>query len=212
MSTHRIYLTEPSRNELSTVITALGDDAGRHWVELAESILHVRGGGQPSDGGTLNCSAVADVRCVDDVVRHYLAEPVGAVGDKVTVVLDRDRRDLMSRWHSSGHLVASVIEHALGVEFNRANQHPGDGWVSAESTITLAPDFLKEVNAAIVDAVRRSLPITVTAGELRKITIDGYRAVGCGGTHVDSTTDLHGLVVTRISAKKGVLRASFNLL
>lgn len=212
MSTQRIYLTEPTLNELSTVITALGDDAGRPWVELAETILHVRGGGQPPDGGTLNGAAVIDVRCVDNVVRHYLSEPVGAVGDGVAVVLDRQRREFMSRWHSAGHLVASVIEHGLEVEFNRANQHPGDGWVSAESTIVPPPDFLQDVNAAIADAVRRCLPVTVSAGALRTVTIDGYRSVGCGGTHVDSTADLNGLVATRISAKKGVLRASFNLL
>jgi alanyl-tRNA synthetase len=210
--TSLLYLSESDKYkaELDTVITAIGNDGVFHWVELPETILHVKGGGQPPDGGTINASSVVDVRCVDNIVRHYLEKPIGTVGDAVEVLLDRNRRELLSRWHSAGHLVACVIEDMIGVEFNRANQYPGDGWVSAESSFTPPPDLLPQVNAIISNVILKGLPISITEGEIRKVTIHGYRSVPCGGTHISNTANLNGLVVTRISSKKGILRASFD--
>lgn len=44
----------------------------------------------------------------------------------------------------------------------------------------------------------------------RIVTIGGL-ACPCGGTHVQSTRQLKGTVVTKVKAKKGTLRVSYTL-
>jgi Ser-tRNA(Ala) deacylase AlaX len=74
---------------------------------------------------------------------------------------------------------------------------------------------------SFVDKVNAELQQIIAAGISTRISTDaasGMRIVSvancecpCGGTHVQSTSELQGTTVTKIKAKKGNLRVSYTI-
>lgn len=115
---------------LTTRVVAVGVERdGVDYVELASTIAHYAGGGQPSDRGRItsrdNAKTFAFARAEAEKspsgtrVRHAGAYESGAsafdVGDDVVVTIDRDLRLLHARVHSAGHaLDVGMIRIGLG--------------------------------------------------------------------------------------------------
>lgn len=113
-ATTRVYLTDASALAHVSRVTRVERDAERGvTVELAETILHPAGGGQPSDRGVveaLDGSWIVDVDRaeydrVTGVVTHVGRARVGEAraGDAARAAIDAEARRLHSRIHSAGH-------------------------------------------------------------------------------------------------------------
>ena len=86
MSTLPAYERDPYLAELDAEVLSAGEDQGRPYAVLGDTVLFPEGGGQPADHGFLGRIEVLDVQKQDGEVRHFLSEP--ARPGRVKVRLD----------------------------------------------------------------------------------------------------------------------------
>jgi alanyl-tRNA synthetase len=200
-----------------TMVTTIGNDEGRPWVKLKETLFHPQGGGQPADHGTINGIPVLHVVSVaggEDVI-HYLEREGLCVGDVVTMQVEPERRQRSARLHTAGHLIAALIEHNFpSIKATGGHHWPGEARVEFNGQLLPSPPAVQEyLDDALVESIRRADPVEVIA-ELdgpRAIQIGKFPQVPCGGTHVANTSVLQKVVITRVSIKKGALRVSYEV-
>jgi len=92
--------------ELSTEVIDVGEEDGRPFAVVADTIFYPEGGGQPADHGTLGESRVLDVRKTGEEIRHYLSHT--AVEGPVRLELDWPRRWDHMQQHSAQHVLAPI--------------------------------------------------------------------------------------------------------
>ena len=112
MSEIPAYERDPLLRRLETEVVSVGDEQGRPFVVLADTIFYPEGGGQPADCGTVGGTAVLDARKVGGDIRHFLAGP--APSGRVTASLDWARRFDHMQQHTGQHLLTAVAEQRFG--------------------------------------------------------------------------------------------------
>ena len=122
--TERLYYHSDALECTSSVIGCSAQEDGRYRVILSSTLFHPKGGGQPSDRGTLGAVNMLHAVQEGDEVAHYTDGPValGAVDLRVDATL----RQLHTRYHSAGHLIAAVGEKFC--RYGKKGDHPaGEG-------------------------------------------------------------------------------------
>ena len=178
-------------------ITGVVRDAAGTWLTLDRSAFYPTSGGQLHDTGTLGGSSVTDVKVVDGVVWHLVADAVtdGAeadlapgsdtsadqaggvrVGSEVVGVIDWERRFRHMQRHTGQHLLSQAfvrVGAALGAEFGTRSV----SLRGPDCTLDLTGDPDEDACAAAAveadTAARRALP--VTAFEVDERHLPEYR-------------------------------------
>ncbi len=227
MPTLPAYERETYRTELEAVVTAVGEDRGRLFAVLSDTILYPEGGGQPADRGWLGSVAVLDVQKVEGEVRHYLSEPVAPGALKVR--LDWARRFDHMQQHTGQHVLTAVATERFGWETTAF--HLGEERCDIELDVASlsASDLvrLEEGVAEMIRAARSVRPQRVTleayqsmkvrsrglpeghTGEVRLVEIEGLDLNTCGGTHVRTTAELECLKLLGTETLRGGTRLFF---
>lgn len=111
-------------NETNQALYKSGSD-GSYAIVTDETIFHPQGGGQPSDIGTMQTSALSfNVELVrtnaseEGKVLHFGAftNDSGSTfseGDEVIQEIDSAKRLLYSRYHTAGHVLGAAVRHLL---------------------------------------------------------------------------------------------------
>lgn len=207
--THRLYYTSQSLTAEANVIACTAVD-DHFEAELAETPFHPQGGGQPSDTGWLGDAQVLAVRLAGDHVIHITSTPVPL--GRVEARVNAAARRLHAHLHSAGHLIGAIgerygwrpVKAHHWPEESRVEFMPGEN-VSALDAEQLRADF---------DALREDdLPalMMLDACGHRQIGFGAFAAYGCGGTHVNSTGELHGLSALTVKEKKGRLIVQYDV-
>lgn len=104
MKTEQVYLEDPYLKELDARVVDVSEG-----VVLDRTIFYAASGGQPSDTGSMLGNARYDVKEVQKMgeILHK-TEPSPAVGEKVKLSLDWDRRYALMRQHTAIHVVSSI--------------------------------------------------------------------------------------------------------
>ncbi|NTW87442.1 MAG: alanyl-tRNA editing protein, partial [Holophagaceae bacterium] len=71
MSQPPAYERDPLLATLETRVLHAGEEKGRPFVVLEDTIFYPEGGGQPCDLGTVNGRPVLDVQKQEGEIRHY---------------------------------------------------------------------------------------------------------------------------------------------
>ncbi len=221
------YERDPTLTSLDTEVVATGEEAGRPFVVLADTVLFPEGGGQPADRGTVDGVAVLDVQKVDGMIRHVLADSVPS--GRVRVELDWSRRFDHMQQHTGQHVLTAVAEQAFG--WHTTAFHLGerscDIEVDAPEVDTLQLVELEEAVAVEIRAARsvtarrvsraeyealevrsRGLPQGHT-GDVRLVEIEGLDLNTCGGTHCASTAEIEALRLLEAESMRGGTRLSW---
>lgn len=165
-----------------------------------------------------------DTRCVEHI--GLFSGPAFSVGDRVTVKIDEEKRRLHSRIHSAGHLIDTIL-YALGyrLKTSRGYHFPDSPYVEYKGDLSDAEiAALKEkvgekAKELIDDGIAVDVRLGVTREEavalcgdldemylktpsLRLITIGGF-SIPCGGTHVNSLSELKAVEIQKIKATRG---------
>ena len=213
MSTLRVYLHTPQQTHAVTQVVAVRTGS----FAVAASPFFVGGGGQPMDTGVVSVDGVnhriehVEVDA-DDQIWH-LSDVSLRTGQSVDLVVDRQRRRTLSRYHTALHVLNTLaLTHY-------------DAWITgAQMTeeyarIDFAIEWLDPVMLADLEARMnavltayhpvhyRSLTVAEFAqrpdllrtknvqppayrGLVRVVEIEGFDAQACGGTHAESTHEV----------------------
>ncbi len=196
-------------------------------VRLDRTPFYPTSGGQPHDLGMLGDVRVLDVWTNDaGEVWHLLERRLPERVTEVQGEIDWQRRFDHMQQHSGQHLLSAAFIRLLDAP--TVGFHLG----SADSTLDL--DFAElsresafkvedEVNRIVWEdrpvvarfvteeelarlALRRDPQVT---GDVRVVTVEGYDATPCGGTHVTRTGEIGMLKITGVERYKGGTRVTF---
>jgi len=218
---------EPYMTELETSVLRVGEDGGRPYAVLADSILYPEGGGQPPDHGFLGAVAVIDVQKAGGEVRHYLAGP--AAPGPARLRLQWPRRFDHMQQHTGQHLLTAVARDRFGWETTAF--HLGEEISDIELDVAqVTPAEREQLEEAVAAEIRRARPVTCRRvgpealaglnvrsrglpagfqGEVRLVEIQGLDLNTCGGTHLSSTGELEAMALLGSEPVRGGTRLFF---
>jgi alanyl-tRNA synthetase len=212
--THKQYLASPDLTGITTITKIGNDDEGKAYVCLKETLFHAQGGGQKADRGTISGLAVTHVAHIDGEVNHYVESIAHLeVGMIVEIAIDPEWRQLNAKSHTAGHVIAAIGDSILpGLKAIGGHHWIGESRVEFQGTSSLSSDeILATLTGAVDRAVADNLPVKVVGDPFasRQVQIGSFPAVPCGGTHLDSLSELSDLVLTKVKSKGDKIRISY---
>lgn len=227
MPTQRSYWEDDHRFTGPARVAAIAGDE----ITLDSTLFYPGGGGQPADTGRIVFpqgahAAVLGSRADEDGnIWHKLAGAISAQpGDTVTLELDVPRRLNLMRYHTVLHILNTVVlEHYSGwitgaqigeqysrIDFKLDSLSPElcrDIEAKVNAVITaghkLEAFFLPEAEFAARPELLRTLEVKppVLNGQVRVVSIVGFDAQACGGTHLHNTSELGRLEIFKTENK-----------
>jgi misacylated tRNA(Ala) deacylase len=218
--TELLYLTDAYLRSFAARVVEVDGDR----VALERTAFYPTGGGQPHDTGTLGGRAVVDVRKEGDLVWHRVEGDPPGVGDEVEGEVDWERRHALMRTHTALHVLCGVIWNEWGKAVTGGNMEPLSARMDFEFdplpegfgprvedlvNAELAADRKIEVSflprdEALGDAdlIRTKVNlIPESVREIRVVDIVGLDKQADGGTHVESTSEVGRIRVTKTESK-----------
>ncbi len=213
MAGNRRYLDDPYCRTTTAEVTASTDG----WCTLSQTVFYPGGGGQPCDRGKLvalgEAIAVSGVR-EDEAGRIWHC--VGcdlAVGTPVEAAIDWPFRHALMRHHALLHIVNALVRDHYGGVMTGCQLGPDRSRIDFKLP-AFARDELAELEARVNEVIARGLSVSasvidedeyrrrpelvrtlnvtppVVDGRVRIVTMAGFDAQACGGTHVHSTAEI----------------------
>jgi misacylated tRNA(Ala) deacylase len=227
-ATHRLYLQDSYCFEADAIVTAIQGEA----LAFNQTCFYPGGGGQPPDEGSIRlgngetleiASVLADL---DEIVWHTCKNPppLDLPGQTVRLVLNRNRRLALMRYHTVLHVLNTIALRnfqgwitgvQIGVEYSRID------FKLENFSAALCLELEKKVNQVLEgDHALRAYSISeeefqnrtdllrtlevkppISHGQVRVVEIEGFDAQACGGTHVHSTAELGRFSIFRTENK-----------
>jgi misacylated tRNA(Ala) deacylase len=211
--TLRLYLDDAYLREFDARVVA----SAAGWWALSHSAFYPGGGGQPPDRGHLvadgRALAVTALREDEDGRRlwHHVGHEAPA-GLAVRGVLDWPHRYALMRHHALMHVVNTVAQRSfdglitgvqLGPDRSRIDLRLPAGFDGAAELETRVNDALAVPRAIAATVIAeadyhahpeliRTLNVRppIVDGHVRVVTIHGFDAQACGGTHPHDTAEI----------------------
>ncbi len=227
MSSIPAYYEDTYRFSDQAVVESSSKDERGYFVVLDKTIFYPQGGGQPSDKGYLIYNEkeipVHSVKMVDRQIRHYTSiDCPEIVGHSVILKIDENSRILHAKLHTAGHLISNAVENIYqNYKAIKGHHFPGECYVEfiiKENAIELDLALLNQkineligqnfqlqktnVSTEQLETLCPDLPYAIPAGELiRLIKIASFEYQPCGGTHINSLSELKGLQLVKFKFK-----------
>jgi misacylated tRNA(Ala) deacylase len=227
-ATTRLYLEDDHCLDADATVVAISKDA----LAFDRTCFYPGGGGQPSDDGTVRIGdgepiPIASVRVdAGDILWHVstVSPPSAALGKPARLVVDRERRLALTRYHTVLHVLNTIALRdyggwitgvQIGVDYSRID------FKLDSLTAALCAELAHKVNAVLEgdhrvrayyvpeeefrrrDDLLRTLEARppVWGGRVRVVEIEGFDAQACGGTHVRATSEVGRFAVVRTENK-----------
>lgn len=211
------------------------NDKGKALI-LDQTIFYPQGGGQPADTGEIRSKnavfMVADVRLDEEGrVWHFGEYTSGEfqTGEQLTLKVDREQRILNAKLHSAGHLLDCAvlklgfdeIKPTKGFHFSDGPYVEYDG--RFENANELIPELEKTVNELVAQDLKiekhdltpeqaKAQGVWAPAGKsARIVNFEGFPICGCGGTHIESASEIGQITIRKIKHKKGMTKISYSI-
>lgn len=207
--TQALYLSDQTSADVQVLSCELNQD-GLFAVRLEQTPFHPQGGGQPSDLGTINDVNVVHVVQQHGDIIHYCQGEI-ALGLAFAQVAQKQRH-FYSRLHSAGHLIGHIMQ-GFGWHPVKAQHWSEDAKVQftqSKNSQDIDQIHLQEI---CQQYIRRDLPRMMQQND------QGYREIGfgdlpkfpCGGTHVQSLSEIGSIEITTYKIKKGKLTVAYKV-
>ncbi len=235
------YWKDSYRAELRSKIVKAVQDERRYWyVALDETIFHPKGGGQPTDHGTLEGAGFRlEVKKAllagDRVIVHWGKTLEGVpVEGPVAARLDWEWRFLMMRRHTAAHLLDHCLAEAVGSNVETLDSWLGDPCYVAYRGQPPSREQLVEIEKLENKIIASGRPVTAeeldaaqlkqayadtpnlqrlpNTEKLRLVAIEGCRPIACGGTHLRNVSEANGIRIERTEIMVDRFRIYYNIL
>lgn len=214
-------------------VSALSE--GEATVVLDKTTFYGEGGGQVGDTGTISndgCElTVVDTKKSDGVYIHMCKIEGGEikVGDVVTAVVDKARREAIARNHSSVHMLQAALRQVLGTHVEQAGSYVDEkiGRFDFTHFQALTKDEIKRVEALVNEAILSGISVDTIETDIdtarkngamalfgekygkvvRMVKMGDFSTELCGGTHLDNTAKAGMFkIISEIGVAAGVRR------
>lgn len=226
--TEALFRDDAYQKMAEAEVVAINDRGG---ILLDRTIFYATSGGQPgdtgmlerADGGRIAIAATITGETKEEIIHVPAPEQaLPAVGEKLKLLIDWERRHLLMRMHSACHLLtvvcpfpitgAAVAEDDSRVDFDI----PDAGFTKEDVTARLMelvradhPIFTRlitdEALAANPGLVKsKNVRPPVGTGKIRLVCIGDNGSIDsqpCGGTHVKSTSEVGEIHIGKIEKK-----------
>jgi len=205
------YECDPFATSLETRVLQVGEEKGRPFAVLEDTVFYPEGGGQPCDLGTLNGVAVVEVQKREGEIRHYLGRTVPE--GPASLSLDWARRFDHMQQHTGQHLLTAVAQDQF--KWETTAFHLGASVCDIELTAqAISPRDMERLEEAVAAEVRARREVTARwvsveaygkeavrsrglpeghTGDIRLVQIAGVDLNTCGGTHLRHTGEIEAL-------------------
>ena len=200
-------------------------------IQLDRTVFYPTGGGQPGDVGTLRSrdgdiaiSGTIKGQAPDDPPDAVIHVPapgsrVPAVGDSVVAEIDFARRHRLMRFHTSLHLLCSIVPGAVTggsigedkarLDFDVATDSLDKDEIEARLNAMVSAahpvvsHWISDDDLAARPELVRTMSVKPPSGHgrVRLLDIEGVDLQPCGGTHVKNTAEIGRVVVTKVENK-----------
>ena len=205
-------------------VEAIFDVGEKKGVVLNNSVLYAEMGGQVGDQGEMigetGSWKIEDTRKSGDTWIHLIAgESTPAIGEHVTVRLDRTRRATIERHHTVTHLLHWALHEVVSRDATQKGSYVGPEKLTFDfSSAALTKQQVREVEKLVNEKIAENAPVSWTEipypeakqrtdimqffgdkyGDLVRVVqiggspneLNGYSMELCGGTHVRTTGDI----------------------
>jgi Ser-tRNA(Ala) deacylase AlaX len=197
--TKLLYLNDTYMFEGEAKILKFDQDTKGKFVVLDQTIFYAQGGGQPCDFGIIDSQELSlNINFVsfnNGLVQHYFKDEIdqnkldNLIGRNVSLKIDSERRIINAKSHTSGHLLASIVEKLdkelvgmKGYHFPEGPYVEFKGKLSAltsEELIQKAGELMKEriQSNAIVTVQEEADAKQIEPKKSRLVQIEGYEPV-----------------------------------
>ena len=207
----KIFWENPYQHTLETHVTSV--DGNR--VLFDATIAYSFAGGQESDKAWVNGIPILDSMREGNLIYYTLPEEHGlSAGDAVTMTIDWPRRNRLMRLHFAAELILEIVTQ--NYHWEKVGAHIAE----TKSRI----DFKSDVNASTLfdailtqynEIIRNNLSIEKGYSDIenqrRYWKIEGFAQVPCGGTHVNTTSEVGFVTLKRDRPGKGIERIEIRL-
>jgi alanyl-tRNA synthetase len=221
---HPAYERDPFAATLESRVLRRGEEGGRPFLVLEDTVFYPEGGGQPCDLGTVNGLAVVDVQKREGEIRHYLEATVA--DGPVSLHLDWVRRFDHMQQHTGQHLLTAVAQDRF--QWATTAFHLGASVCDIElDAPSISPGELERLEEAVAAEIRARREVTARwvstegyaresvrsrglpgghDGDIRLVQIAGVDLNTCGGTHLRHTGEIEALKLLGTEGIRGGMR------
>jgi alanyl-tRNA synthetase len=231
-NTELLYYVHPEQSVFDAKVLDVIDN---NLVVLDKTCFYPRGGGQEPDHGYIGPHEVDNVVKIKDVVLHHIKDSFPAKrGDKVTCIVQKERRAAITRNHTSTHIINQASRGTLGswVWQNSAFKEEEYARLDITHHSALTRGQVEEIEKKANDIVRQNLPVSidfyergvaeqnfgfriyqggvVPSNKVRIVKVGDLDIEACGGTHVLNTGDIGLIKILKTERiQDGVVRIEF---
>jgi alanyl-tRNA synthetase len=206
-----------------------------NFVVLDRTGFYPRGGGQEPDHGYIGPSKVNNVVKIGDIVIHHVEGSFESKeGEILSCVVEKERRDAITRNHTSTHIINYSSKNILGswVWQNSAFKEEQYARLDITHHSSLSRSQMQQIEKRANEIVRQNLPVSINfydrgiaeqdygfsiyqggvvpSNNVRIVKVGGLDIEACGGTHVFNTGEIGLIKILKTERiQDGVVRIEF---
>lgn len=230
--TDLVYYIHPEQTVFDAKVLEVVND---NLIILDKTCFYPRGGGQEPDFGYIGPHQVDNVVKIKNVVLHHIKDSFKAKkGDKITCIVQKERRSAITRNHTSTHIINQASRSTLGswVWQNSAFKEEDYARLDITHHSALSRKQVEEIEEKANDIVRQNLPVyvnsydrgiaeqdfgfriyqggVVPSNKVRIVKVGNLDIEACGGTHVINTGEIGLIKILKTERiQDGVVRIEF---
>lgn len=224
-ATEKLYYHDVWLDRCEATVCNCEQTKDGYAVLLDRTVIFPEGGGQPSDTGSIDGVAVSAAFEKGEEIWNCVQTPF-AVGDKVEVRLDTQRRRDHAQQHSGEHIISGLADKLFGA--HNVGFHMAEDYATLDLDAPLTDEELASLERAANEVVQRNEPITYAfvqaeelpniklrktakglQGEVRIVYIADADSCTCCGTHCKTTGEIGYICFSAWQNYKGGIRLWF---
>jgi len=198
------------------------------WLITEQSPFYTIGGGQVSDKGRVTIGdkklPVLAVQNFGAAIGVKIKLPVGLKsGATVTLTVNKPFRTNAMKNHTATHLLQAALISLLGKQIKQSGSLVTPDYLRFDFTYhkNLSPDDVKRIEDLVNQKIMDNIPVQIeqttfkraidrgviaffgdkyNPEQVRVVSVPGFSAELCGGTHVQRTGDIGSFKITEVTA------------